>query len=97
MLSSLTHTRSDSTFTRGYRCANSFANLQCEVALFPLSKPASARRNDATQTDPKRLILEAMLLSQAKSSASRAFRVATPQTSNNESKFFLRFLKCVPA
>src|SRR2546429_7870187 len=47
--------------------SNSLLNLQWEVALFPLSRPASARRNEPTQTEPRRRTLGATRLSQAKS------------------------------
>lgn len=75
MFSSLTHTSSDSTLTKGYRWANSLLNLQWEVALLPFSKPASASRNEPTQTDPKRRTIGATRLNQANSAWSRALRV----------------------
>src|SRR5262249_47600441 len=87
MFPSLTHTGSDATFTWGYRRANSLLNLQWEVAVLPLSKPASASKNEPTQTDPKRRTVGAMRLSQANSSRSRTFLVPRPQTNNKESKF----------
>jgi hypothetical protein len=92
MLSSLTHTSSDSTLTMGYRRANSLLNLQWEVALLPFSKPASASRNEPTQTEPKRRTVGATRLSQANMAWSRELRMPRPQTSNNESKFSLRAL-----
>jgi hypothetical protein len=90
MFSSLTHTGSDATFTLGYRRDNSLLNLQWEVALLPLSKPASASRKEPTQTDPSRRRVGATPLSQANSAGSRMLRVPRPQTSNKESTLSFR-------